>query len=150
VISPGGISRTKTWDLTVLSEPPEVTASTSFELFGSRAKVVGHVTPHTTVTIDGRRVTPNSTGDFRTMVDAWIWPRDVAVVATDPLGNEHVRHVEVVGFADVRALPWIPIFVVLTIAAGVALFLRVPTVRPDQRPVPDGDGLLEELDGDSI
>ena len=149
-ISPGGITRTATWDLTILTEPPEVTASASFELFDGKAKVVGQVTPHTTVTVDGRTVTANSVGEFRTMVDASLWPRDVVVVATDPLGNQQVRHVEAVGFVDIRALPWIPIFVVLTIGAGVVLFLRVPTVRPEERLRPDGDGLLEELDGDSI
>ncbi len=148
VVSPGGFARTFGWDLTVLSEPPGVTAATSFDLFDGRASVVGSVGVGTTVTVDGHSVYVTEAGNFGTVVEASIWPHDVAVVARDPLGNEQVRQLEVVGFVDVRALPWIPIIAALTIGAGVLLFLRTPVVRRAEAVALDGDGRLEEIDGD--
>jgi hypothetical protein len=148
VVSPGGFARTFGWDLTVLSEPPGLTAATSFELFDGRASVVGSVGVGTTVTVDGHSVYVTEAGDFGTVVEASIWPHDVMVVARDPLGNEHARRLEVVGFADIRALPWIPIMAALTVGAGVLLFLRTPVVRRADGVAMDGDGRLEEIDGD--
>jgi hypothetical protein len=148
VVSPGGFARTFGWDLTVLNEPPGVTAATSFELFEGRASVVGSVGLGTTVTVDGHSVYVTEAGNFGTEVDASILPHDVVVVARDPLGNEQIRQLEVVGFADVRALPWIPIMAALTFGAGVLLFLRTPVVRRADGVAIDGDGRLEEIDGD--
>ena len=148
VIGPGGFARTFGWDLTVLSEPPGVTAATSFDLFDGRASVVGSVGVGTTVTVDGHSVYVTEAGNFGTVVEASIWPHDVTVVARDPLGNEQVRLLEVVGFVDVRALPWIPIMAALTVGAGVLLFLRTPVVRRADGVAMDGDGRLEEIDGD--
>ena len=148
VISPAGIANVSSWDVTVLLDAPELSAGTSFELFEARASVFGEVSAATTVTVDGRPVDSFGDGAFRTDVDALPWPRDVVVVARDPIGHETVRHVEAVGFVDVRALPWIPIMAVLTVAAGVALFLRTPVVRPERPILVDGDAYLEEIDGD--
>jgi hypothetical protein len=147
VVSPSGIAQTLEWDLTTLRVPPEVTAASSFDLFDARATVEGTVEFGTSVTVDGHAVATTADGTYRVAVDASPWPHDVAVVARDPLGTEVVRRVEVVGFVDVRALPWVPIIIVLTVVAAVVLFVRTPSLRPADRPVPDGDGRLEEIDG---
>jgi hypothetical protein len=148
VISPGGIARVVSWDVTTLLEPPELSAVTAFDLFETSSTIAGRATPGTSVTIDGRAVEPDANGTFLTEVGASIWPREVVVVARDQIGNEQVRRLEVVGFADLRALPWIPIIAALTIAAGIVLFLRTPRLRPERLVVRDGDGYLEEVDGD--
>jgi len=150
VISAAGLARMIEWDLTTLHVPPEVTAESWFDLFGAHATVAGSVDLGTTVIVDGRAVETAADGSYRVDVDASPWPHDIAVVARDPLGVEAVRHIEVVGFVDVRALPWVPIIIALTLAAGVVLFIRTPSLRPGDRLLPDGDGRLEELDGDGI
>jgi len=104
----------------------------------------------TSVTVDGQPVELTADGGYRTKVEASLWPRDVVVVARDPIGQEVTRHVEVVGFVDVRALPWTAIMVALTMGVGLVLFVRTPSMRPAERLVPEGDGRLEELDGDGI
>ena len=84
-------------------------------------------------------------GAFATTVDAGPWPRSVIVAARDPLGNEVVERVEVIGLYDYRGLPWAAIVGVATLIAGAVLFLRIPRRRPAH--VPElGDGRLEELD----
>lgn len=150
VVSPAGIARMIEWDLTTLRLPPEVSAESSFALFDGHATVAGNVGLGTSVIVDGRAVETAADGSYRVDVDASPWPHDIAVVARDPLGVEVVRHIEVVGFVDVRALPWVPIIIALTLAAGVVLFIRTPSLRPGDRLLPDGDGRLEELDGDGI
>ena len=150
VIGPGGIARTLMWDLTTLRELPEVTAVSSFDLFESHATLAGEVGVGTSVTVDGQPVELTADGGYRTEVEASLWPRDVVVVARDPIGQEVVRHVEVVGFVDIRALPWTAIMVALTMGVGLVLFVRTPSMRPAERLVPEGDGRLEELDGDGI
>jgi hypothetical protein len=47
---------------------------------------------------------------------------------------------------DYRQLPWIPIVALLTILAGLALYLRVPHVRPATASGPITDATLEDLD----
>lgn len=69
------------------------------------------------------------------------------VVARDPIGNETVRRLEVVGFLDYRGLPWLPMVGVATVAFGILMFVRTPRQCPVVM-VADGDGRLEELDGD--
>ena len=84
-------------------------------------------------------------GAFGTTVDVGPWPRAVIVSARDPLGNEVVELVEVIGLYDYRALPWAAIVGVATLSAGAVLFLRIPRRRsPDAPEI--GDGRLEELD----
>src|SRR6185503_12988384 len=114
IISPAGIARMIEWDVTMLHLPPEITAKSSFDLFDSHATVAGTVDLGTAVMVDGREVETSADGSYRADIDASPWPHDVAVVARDPLGVEVVRHVEVVGFVDVRALPWVPIIIALT------------------------------------
>jgi len=131
--------------------PPEVTASADVELLSLHATVTGRVEGDATVTVDGHEVIPSpGTGRFRVEVDAPAWPREVLVVARDPIGNETVQRLEVIGFVDYRGLPWIPIVGVATVLAGILLFVRTPSLRPEARLLPDGDGRLEEIDGDLV
>lgn len=150
VIGPSGIATGMRWDAEILREPPEVTVHTSHQAFSMRATVFGRASAAATVSVDGQPVATNLNGAFRVEVDAPIWPRDVEVVARDPLGNEVVELVAIIGFVDYRGLPWIPIMAVLTVATGIVLFLRTPRLRPQQELVTDGDGLLEEIDGDRV
>jgi hypothetical protein len=47
---------------------------------------------------------------------------------------------------DYRQLPFVPIAVLLTVAAGLALFLRKPDGGPSRRP-PDEPATFEEIGG---
>ena len=149
-ISAAGLATSTTWDVDVYRQPPEVTSSTETGLFSLRSTVRGSATTGTSVTVDGQPVELDGEGAFRLEVDAPVWPRDVLVVARDPLGRESVQRLEVIGFVDYRGLPWIPIVGTLTVAAGLVLFVRTPRLRPEARLRPDGDGRLEEIDGDLI
>ena len=147
VIRPDGTGSSHHWEGTFLREPPDLTATTETELFSLVATVAGRVSDAMTVTVDGIPAEVNRFGAFRVVVDAPIWPRSVVVVATDPFGTERTERIEIVGFLDYRGLPWIPIVGVLTVVLGLLLFVRTPRHRPLQL-APDGDGLLEEIDGD--
>jgi hypothetical protein len=150
IIEPTGVTTSTTWQVDVYRQPPEVRAFTESELFSLQSTIRGRVSDGISVTVDGRPVELNANGAFRIDVDAPIWPRDVLVVGRDPLGNESVQRVEVIGFVDYRGLPWIPIVGTMTVMAGLVLFVRTPRLRRDERLLPDGDGRLEEIDGDLI
>lgn len=150
VVRPSGIASGARWDAEILREAPELTANTRSEPFALSTTVFGTATSGSAVTVDGQPVETNRNGAYRVDVDAPIWPREVLIVARDAVGNETVERVEVIGFVDYRGLPWIPIIGVLTVAAGIVLFLRTPRLRPQPVLVPDGDGRLEEVDGDPI
>lgn len=147
LIGPLGIARSVTWDVTILREPPALSAASSFELFEGHATLSGEVAVGTSITVDGQPVEPAADGRFEVEIPASPWPRDVLVVARDPIGQEVARNIEVVGIVDLRALPWLPIVIAATIGAGIVLFLRTPIPRSDERLVPEGDGRLEEIDG---
>ena len=70
----------------------------------------------------------------------------------ETFGGEAATSVQVIGLVDYRGLPWPPILGVLTVAAGIALFVRTPRARQPSRgarPTTEGDGVVEELDGRS-
>ncbi|HEX7172913.1 MAG TPA: hypothetical protein VF365_09935 [Candidatus Limnocylindria bacterium] len=148
VVRASGIASGARWDAEILREAPELTANTLAEPFALRTTVFGRASSGARVTVDGQPVETNRNGAYRVEVDAPVWPREVLVVARDPVGNETVELLEVIGFVDYRGLPWIPIIAVLTVTSGVVLFLRTPRIRPQPVLVPDGDGRLEEIDGD--
>jgi hypothetical protein len=79
-------------------------------------------------------------------VAAGPWPRDVRIEAADPLGNRNSTTVSVVAPVDYRQLPWIPIVALLTILAGIVLYLRVPHARPAAASGQITDATLEDLD----
>ena len=150
LVGPTGLTRGVSWQAEALRVAPEVTASAAGEAFSLTSTITGQAAPGATLTVDGLPVTASPSGHFRVEVDAPIWPRDVLVVVRDAVGNETVQQLEVIGFVDYRGLPWIPIIAVLTVVSGVVLFLRTPRLRPQSVLMPDGDGRLEEVDGDPI
>ena len=95
---------------------------------------------------DGTPVPVAADGRFDAAVSAGLWPRDVQIEATDPLGNRNTATVSVVALLDYRQLPWIPIVALLTILAGLVLYLRVPHLRPAAPSGPMTDATLEDLE----
>ena len=70
----------------------------------------------------------------------------LTVTATDPVGNQTVRVVSRIWPFDYRQLPFVPIVVLITVAAGLALYVR----RPDTgrgRVAQDDDATFEEIGG---
>jgi hypothetical protein len=149
-ISPTGMASSESWEVAIYRQPPAVSVASESELFSLRSWIRGKVPPGTSVTVDGEAVELTADGSYSAEVDAPAWPRDVLIVARDPVGNETVERLEVIGFVDYRGLPWIPIVGVLTIVAGLVMFVRTPNLRPEARLAPDGDGRLEEIDGDLV
>jgi hypothetical protein len=149
-ISPTGIASSESWDVAVYREPPKLSAAAESELFSGLSAITGQVPAGTSVIVDGQAVELGADGSYAVEVDAPAWPRDVLVVARDPIGNETVQSLEVIGFVDYRGLPWIPIVGTLTVAAGLVMFVRTPSLRPSARLAADGDGRLEEIDGDPV
>jgi hypothetical protein len=147
VIAPDGTGTVRQWQGTFLAEPPDLNVTAATEPFSLRSTVAGRVSEAMAVTVDGEPAEVNRFGAFRVAVDAPIWPRSVVVVATDPFGTERTERLEIVGFLDYRGLPWIPMVGLLTVALGLLLFVRTPRHRPLQLAA-DGDGRLEEIDGD--
>ena len=102
--------------------------------------------PDASVAVDGTPVPVAADGRFDAAVSAGLWPRDVQIEATDPLGNRNTATVSVVALLDYRQLPWIPIVALLTILAGLVLYLRVPHLRPAAPSGPMTDATLEDLE----
>jgi hypothetical protein len=133
------------WDLVILREPPELSARGDTLVGELAATVSGEASTHARVLVDGRQVALDEAGRFGLRVDAGAWPRDVRVVAVDPLGTETVATLTVLGVFDYRGLPWVAIVAVVTVLAGLWLFVRTP--RGVRQPMVLDDGVrLEELD----
>jgi hypothetical protein len=133
------------WTGRVLLEPPELDASAVTETGAFGSTVTGSVGSTATVSVDGIPVTVGEDGTFATTVEAGIIPRDVVVVAADPLGTETAYRLQVVGFVDHRAWPW-PAFVgVLIAVAGAVMFVRVPRGRALEAAIVT-DASIEEIE----
>jgi hypothetical protein len=148
VVTPTGHAYVETRGFVVIRNPPRVEASAETRAGELAATVSGEASHRATVVVDGTEVPTDATGAFEVDVAATPWPRDIRVVARDPLGNEDVAVLTVIGLFDYRTLPWVPITAVGTGLLGVALFLRAPRgSRPAERS-DDDDGELEELAAD--
>jgi hypothetical protein len=146
VVSPAGRSYLATWEVRLLTAAPTIRASVSTPV-GSGALVEGRTAPYADVTVGGQPVAVDEDGRFVASVDIPPWPTVIVIAATDPVGNAAAFSVSGVGFFDYRGLPWIPIVVVLVAIAGIALYLRVPHLRPQPRAAGD-DSALEEIEPD--
>ncbi|MGH2429391.1 MAG: hypothetical protein ACRDGV_11020 [Candidatus Limnocylindria bacterium] len=145
LVTPVGAAYSVSWQAEILREQPELSASAASDPFSLSATVRGEASLGTAVTVDGRSAPLGADGTFTLAVDAPLWPREVLIVARDPVGNETTERLSVVGVFDYRGLPGVPIVVVATLLIGVALFVRTPRRAPDARLAGD-DGRLEELD----
>lgn len=145
LVTPAGATYTATVNVVALTGAPPLSATTRTSLGSTAVEVHGQTVPYAAVTVDGRAAAVDATGSFATPVDMPPWPTAVEVVVTDPVGNTARTTVSGVGLFDYRALPWIPITVVLLAASATALYVRAPRVS---RAVPDSDdgAALEELD----
>lgn len=147
VITPLGHAFVEAWELAILHDPPEITATAFTRLGEFSATVSGSASIHAAVIVDGQPIALDEDGSFETTVGAPIWPRDIRVVARDPVGTEAVAVVSAVGGFDYRGLPWAIIVAAATAVLAVTLFLRTPR-HAVGAPADDGGGRLEELDGD--
>jgi hypothetical protein len=150
VVTPVGRVSTVRWEGFFVRELPtlDLGAATT-QPFALRARIEGHASAGTTVTIGGAPAGNDADGSVDLVVDAPIWPSSVVVVARDPLGNEAREIVEVVGFVDYRSLPWQAFVVVATLVAGAVLYIRVPNRPQSVSARLTGDAHLEEMDLDA-
>jgi hypothetical protein len=145
-IAPAGQGYGGDWIVAVHTEPPLLSATTPFAPLSFDVGVSGRTAPDASVVVDGTPVPVADDGRFNIAVSAGLWPRDVQIEATDPLGNRTTTTTSVVALLDYRQLPWIPIVALLTILAGIVLYLRVPHARPATASGPMTDATLEDLD----
>ena len=143
VLTPAGQAYVVDWSVQVLTRPPALTAAADTPFLSSQVRVSGRVPPGTRVAMNGSSLVADTTGRFAGEISAPPWPSDVRIEATDAVGNRSTRVISVVGLVDYRQLPWIPIAVLVTVLAALALFLRGPGAR---EPAADGDSRLEEIE----
>lgn len=146
LVTPAGRGYAGRWIVEVRPDPPALEVQAGETPLSFSVPVHGHTDPAVSVSIDGEQVEVSQAGDFSARVDASLFPRDVRVLATDPLGRVTQQVVSVVALFDYRQLPWVAIVVLLTVAAGGLLLLRVPRLRPEPERQPDDDARLEEID----
>lgn len=146
VATPGGHALTREWEGTFVREPPDISAIGSTDLLSLSATITGSASPGGMVSVDGRVVDTGPDGSFETSIDAPIWPSRVHVVVSDGLGNEASQELEVVGLFDYRGLPWVALVVLVTLAAGVVLFVHTPQRRRAAAVSRLEEGRLQELD----
>jgi hypothetical protein len=150
VVTPGGMARVEAWDAMEVVDGPELTA-TAVTVEGELAATVRGSVEQTggEVLVDGRPVPVAPDGGFEVRVDAPPWPHAVEVLARDIIGTEVRTRVDVLGVVDYRGWPWAAVVAVLTVGAGLVLFLRIPRAdRSAPAAASDGDGTLEEILGD--
>jgi hypothetical protein len=150
VVTPGGMARVEAWDAIEVVDGPELTA-TAATVEGELAATVRGSVEQTggEVLVDGRPVPVAPDGTFEVRVDAPPWPQAVEVLARDIIGTEVRARVDVLGLVDYRGWPWAGVVAVLTVGAGLVLFLRIPRAdRSAPAAASDGDGTLEEILGD--
>lgn len=144
-VSPTGHVHVTEWRGQVLREPPTLEAEAETRTGALEAVVRGRSEPHATVTVDGVAAPVEVGGAFSLAVEAGLVPRDVAVQAVDPAGNETTQRLEVVGMVDYRGWPWVPIVGMATILFGAGMYLRAPRGR-SLADVRRDDGTIEEID----
>ena len=146
VITPGGATYRGAWQVEQRTGPPALALEVPMLPLSDSVPISGATDPGTTVTVGGASVAVDAQGRFAARVSGSLAPRDVAVEATDPVGNRAAETLSVVGWVDYRRLPWVPTVALLTLAVAAGLWLRVPRPRRWSRRGPDDDAVLEELD----
>jgi hypothetical protein len=144
LVTPAGLGMVADLEVATLQERPELAIEVGAPVLSFSVPVSGRASPTAALTFDGQRVELDRGGRFDVEVSAPPWPRTVTAVAVDPFGRVTRESLTVIGFIDYRQLPWPGIALVLTIVAGIAVYLRAP--RPVRAPVASGEtGTLEEL-----
>jgi hypothetical protein len=145
VSTPAGHAYVSTWRLQLVEDAPALVAHADTQFGSTSVTIAGSTVPYAAVELGGKRVDVDEDGRFSTSVDLPPWPTDVSITARDPFGHETSLVISGIGLFDYRALPWIPIALVLLGAIALAFIARVPRMRGQPRPVSD-DAALEELD----
>jgi hypothetical protein len=146
VVSPAGASYAASWTVRTLVDAPPLVAETETPLASAAVSVRGTTAPYAEVTVDGRAVAVDAAGTFATSIELPPWPTEIAIVATDPVGNVTTLTVSGIGLLDYRGLPWAWIALVPLLGIAVLMALRAP--RPLVAARRDDDGVLEEMDPD--
>jgi hypothetical protein len=146
-VTPSGHGYGGIWPVTVDQRPPPLEMDEPAGRLAFSALLTGRTERGAAVQVDGEPVAIDADGSFSLEVHAGLLPRMVRVQAVDPLGNSAERTVSVVAPLDYRRLPWIPIVGMLTVLAGVLLYVRTPRARAAaSRPNRVEEGTLEELE----
>ena len=144
--TPAGKGYAAPLELRVLAGPPEVEVAAFTPPLSPIVEVRGRVPPPATVEVAGRSVEVAPDGSFRAGVPAPPWPTRVELRAQDPVGNEAVVAIEVVGVVDYRVIPWVPVLFAATLLVAVALFVRAPRARLREERRASG-GRIDEMRG---
>ena len=145
LLEPTGHAYSTTWDGVVIRDPAELEVVGTTVTGALEARLAGRSGEGSAVTVDHRPVATDRAGRFEVVVDAGLLPRDVIVRAVDPIGQEVVRRVQVVGLVDHRGWPWALIVGIATVLFGAGMYLRVPRGR-GPRAIERGEGTIEEID----
>jgi hypothetical protein len=146
VLTPSGHGYHAEWDVRIMAEPPKVEVDVPFAPLSFSVPLTGRTDPGAHVSVDGRAIAVRPDGSFSAQAVVGPVPRDVQVEATDAVGNVQRRSLSVVGFLDYRQLPWIPLVALLTVLAGVLLYVRAPRPAPPSARLAGDDARLEEIE----
>ena len=146
VLTPSGHGYHAEWDVRIMVEAPNVEVDVPFAPLSFSVPLTGRTDPGAHVSIDGREVAVRADGTFSAQAVVGPVPRDVQVEASDAVGNAQRRTLSVVGFLDYRRLPWIPVVALLTVLAGVLLYVRAPRPAPASARLAGDDARLEEIE----
>jgi hypothetical protein len=147
LVTPAGHAYRGTWVVQVYRQPPDLGMEDEVPLLDFAPTVTGRTAPGSTVTVNGVSAEVDPDGSFSVPVDVGVVPTELRIVATDLVGNRTERVVTRVWPLDYRQLPFVPIAVLLTIAAAVVLFVRRPASGPGTRRTPDDGSTFEEIGG---
>jgi hypothetical protein len=145
-VTPAGHAYAGRWRIRAFRTPPDLDVAVPEGLLQLSPTVSGQTEPGVTLTVNGVPAPVDASGAFTAPVAAGILPTEFRIVATDPVDNVTTRVVSLVWPLDYRRLPFVPIAVVITVIAGLALYLRRPEDKPGRR-VADEDATFEEIGG---
>jgi hypothetical protein len=144
VVTPVGNAYSGLWSIRVIQTPPDLEVTTADGLLALSPAIVGRTSPGVEVTVNGIPADVGSSGAFRIRVEPGVWPTEYRIVATDPVDNTTVEVVSLVWPVDYRRLPFIPIVFLVTVIAGIVLYVRRP-VTGEHRLIQDEDITIEEI-----
>ena len=146
VVTPLGNAYSGQWSIRVVQTPPDLEVTVPEGLLMLSPAISGRTSPGAAVTVNGIPATIGSSGAFRIRVEPGVVPTEFRIVASDAVGNANVEVVSLVWPVDYRKLPFVPIFFLVTVAAGIALYVRRPMTG--ERPLLEDDGATIEEIGD--
>jgi hypothetical protein len=146
LVTPSGHAYSGLWRINVYRQPPDLGIRDQPGLVDFNPTLTGRTLSGSTLTINGVEAEVADDGSFSVPVEVGVLPTELRVVVTDPVGNRTERIITRVWPLDYRQLPFVPIAVLLTVAAAAILFLRKPDARPG-RGRPDDGATFEEIGG---